>query len=134
MYIGINNTQEVLMISDKIKLEDAEDMTVYKVDSVPLREAGMKLCFDPESEMFYHKDYTEHELAKASAARELFLKRERARRQKEAALQWLSDNDWKINKHVLGEWLDTDERWLEYVRERAKVRAEIDAADAILNT
>ena len=56
-----------------------------------------------------------------------------ARISKAKALKWLADNDWTINKRVLGEWSEEDPRWQEYVTGRVKARAEIDAADAILN-
>lgn len=39
---------------------------------------------------------------------------------------WLSDNDWKINKVFLGEWSTDDPRWLEYLETRAAMRAEQD--------
>jgi hypothetical protein len=39
---------------------------------------------------------------------------------------WLSDNDWKINKVFLGEWSTDDPRWLDYLKTRAAVRAEQD--------
>jgi hypothetical protein len=39
---------------------------------------------------------------------------------------WLSDNDWKINKVFLGEWSTDDPRWLDYLETRAAVRAEQD--------
>ena len=52
---------------------------------------------------------------------------------KKAALKWLSDNDWKVNKRTLGEWEETDERWLSYLAMREKVRADIDEADKVLN-
>lgn len=32
--------------------------------------------------------------------------------------QWLLDNDYKINKHTLGEYSDNDERWTSYLAER----------------
>jgi hypothetical protein len=34
--------------------------------------------------------------------------------------QWLKDNDYKINKHLLGEYQDNDERWTTYLQERAE--------------
>ena len=39
---------------------------------------------------------------------------------------WLKANDWKFNKVFLGEWEQTDPRWLSYLEERAKLRAERD--------
>lgn len=39
---------------------------------------------------------------------------------------WLKTNDWKFNKVFLGEWEQTDPRWLSYLEERAKFRAERD--------
>lgn len=40
--------------------------------------------------------------------------------------QWFSLNDWKVNKIVIGEWQTTDQRWLEYLEERAVKRARQD--------
>jgi hypothetical protein len=39
---------------------------------------------------------------------------------------WLKANDWKFNKVFLGEWEQTDPRWLSYLEERAKLRTERD--------
>lgn len=46
--------------------------------------------------------------------------------QKEEILAWFSDNDWKVNKVFIGEWLETDERWVSYLEERALKRARYD--------
>ena len=32
--------------------------------------------------------------------------------------QWLIQNDYKVNKHTLGEYSDTDKRWTSYLKER----------------
>ena len=32
---------------------------------------------------------------------------------------WLQENDYKINKHLLGEYADDDVRWVEYLQERS---------------
>jgi hypothetical protein len=32
--------------------------------------------------------------------------------------QWLIENDYKINKHTLGEYADDDLRWVEYLEQR----------------
>lgn len=32
--------------------------------------------------------------------------------------RWLSENDYKVNKHALGEYSDTDKRWTSYLKER----------------
>jgi hypothetical protein len=44
---------------------------------------------------------------------ELVLERDRI-------IKWLQDNDYKVNKIVVGEWKTEDARWIEYV-ERRKV-------------
>jgi hypothetical protein len=41
-------------------------------------------------------------------------------------LQWLADNDWKVNKFIVGEWQNSDPRWIEYISERTKKRARLD--------
>ena len=40
--------------------------------------------------------------------------------------QWLSHNDYKVNKVFLGEWAETDPRWVEYKEQRAIKRARLD--------
>ena len=40
--------------------------------------------------------------------------------------QWFVNNDWKINKVFLGEWADTDPRWVEYKEQRQIKRARFD--------
>lgn len=35
---------------------------------------------------------------------------------------WLSKNDWKVNKVVVGEWTTDDFRWKEYIKERQEKR------------
>ena len=32
--------------------------------------------------------------------------------------KWLVENDYKVNKHSLGEYSDTDKRWTSYLKER----------------
>lgn len=39
---------------------------------------------------------------------------------------WFVNNDWKFNKVFIGEWADTDPRWLEYKEQRAIKRARLD--------
>ena len=34
--------------------------------------------------------------------------------------QWLLDNDYKVNKYVLGEYTDTSQAWIDYKAERAQ--------------
>lgn len=41
-------------------------------------------------------------------------------------LKWFANNDWKINKIVIGEWSQEDERWVNYLKERAIKRKRYD--------
>lgn len=45
---------------------------------------------------------------------------------------WFKDNDWKVNKIILGEWEDTDPRWVEYKEQRAAKRARLDEIKVLL--
>ena len=47
--------------------------------------------------------------------------------------QWFIDNDWKVNKIVIGEWDKNDPRWLEYLQEREIKRARQDEINNLLN-
>lgn len=48
-------------------------------------------------------------------------------------LQWLTDNDWKVNKIVVGEWTKEDTRWLQYLQERQIKRNRLDEIQSNLN-
>lgn len=132
MFIKINEKHRVtIAIPNKFSAHIVPDnVTSFKVEDVdidPLVLAGDFLYFDPITRSFYTEKI---ELTKEQ--RERIRARATASRKREAALKWLSDNDWKVNKHTLGEWSDDDERWLAYLADREKVRAAIDEADAIL--
>ena len=47
--------------------------------------------------------------------------------------KWFSDNDWIVNKIVVGEWTTDDERWLNYLAERKAKRARQDELLLIIN-
>ena len=40
--------------------------------------------------------------------------------------KWFSDNDWIVNKIIVGEWTTDDERWINYLAERKAKRARQD--------
>ena len=47
--------------------------------------------------------------------------------------KWFSDNDWVVNKIVVGEWAIDDERWLNYLDERKEKRKRQDELLLIIN-
>lgn len=102
-----------------------DGVTFFEVKEVPTRVQNTTLCFNPESKEFYTVEIAPEVLAERQAKKE-------AREKKATALKWLADNDWIVNKRVLGEWEETDERWLAYLTGREKARADIDEAEAIL--
>jgi hypothetical protein len=48
-------------------------------------------------------------------------------------LKWLSDNDYKINKHILGEYSDNDERWVNYLTERQVKLSRYNQLEVLMN-
>lgn len=47
--------------------------------------------------------------------------------------EWLLANDYKINKHTLGEYTDTDTRWTTYLEERKIKLARYNELEIIVN-
>lgn len=47
--------------------------------------------------------------------------------------KWLSDNDYIINKHTLGEYSNNDEKWLNYIAERKVKLNRYNELEMILN-
>jgi hypothetical protein len=132
MFLTIDKNHRVTtQIADKYSADmvpdNATSFRVQDSEIPPLAVAGEFLCFDPITRAFYTEKI---ELTKEQ--RERIRARATASRKREAALKWLSDNDWKVNKHTLGEWSDDDERWLAYLSDREKVRSAIDDAEAVL--
>jgi len=46
--------------------------------------------------------------------------------------EWLNENDYKINKHTLGEYTDTDTRWTTYLAERKTKLAKYNELEVIV--
>jgi hypothetical protein len=47
--------------------------------------------------------------------------------------EWLLANDYKINKHTLGEYTNTDTRWTTYLEERKTKLARYNELEVIVN-
>lgn len=45
---------------------------------------------------------------------------------KDFILNWLFENDWKVNKVFLGEWDKSDPRFQNYLEKRERLRIELD--------
>jgi hypothetical protein len=52
--------------------------------------------------------------------------------EKKDILQWLADNDWKVNKVVVQEWSKEDPRWIEYLNERSLKRRRLEEIEGLL--
>ena len=131
MIISINEKQEVIAVFDGVGVE-ADNEISFEVENVPQKRAGKILCYDVETGTFYGKDRepVDEEAVKERKAKAA--ERRAAQEQKAAALKWLTENDWKVNKHTLGEWTDDDPRWLEYIAGREQARKDYDEAVAAL--
>lgn len=131
MYIKIDENNKVIMqIVDKFAEGlEIDNKTSFNVASVPAVGRDEVLYYHPKVKAFYTEkiELTETQKQAAKIVAD-------ARAKKAKAMKWLSDNDWKVNKRTLGEWTETDERWIAYLADRAKARADIDAADAVLAT
>lgn len=106
----------------------ADGESVFEVETIPEFDESKFLFYNPESQEFY----TEYKPTPSADV----LKRkkiEEAKTKKEKALKWLADNDWKVNKRTLGEWAETDDRWIEYLADREKARSDYDEAVSVLN-
>lgn len=127
MIIRINENKKVIACIYKPTENFVVDgVTSFVVPSIPEHERNTTLYFNPETAEFYTKAVDSAVIEERKAKAE-------AQQKKTNAMKWLSDNDWKVNKRTLGEWAEDDERWLAYLADRAKARADIDAAEAILN-
>ena len=134
MIIWIDENCEVVSVAQGALAEMAEvdNVTSFRVDSLEVHGTNETLHFNPETRSFYTKERKLPDLEASQIASRRAALRRTAKRKKEAVLKWLSENDWKVNKHLLGEWSDEDPRWLAYLETRKVKRAEYDEAEALL--
>lgn len=128
MIIKINNNQQVVSTLSGDFGVKVDNIISFEVESVPAAETGKLLYFNPETHEFYHKDAPVVDQEVLKARHEIAQKRRAAETTKAHCLKWLAENDWKVNKRMLGEWAEDDERWIQYLTERRLIRAEYDAA------
>ena len=123
--IKINKENKVVAIlrGELATTAKIDNTTFFEVESAPKITPRADLYFDPQTRTF---NSVEKDLKIIEARAEAYKK-------KTKALKWLSDNDWKVNKNILGEWADDDERWLEYLAGREDARKAYDEAIAILD-
>ncbi len=111
MTIKTNADEKVILrISANLDLEGT-----HIVDDIPEVQAGYDLYFDG-------KEFTQRENPNYAKA----IERTTLQQELDGIRQWLADNDWKVNKVVIGEWSNTDERWQAYLTERTVKRARQD--------
>lgn len=136
MIIVINEDQKVISTADGVAEigVEVDNVTSFKVADKPERVPGKVMCFNPETRAFYFKDLPPVNLEALKARQAKLVERKAAERKKAEALKWLADNDWKVNKYIIGEWSAGDTRWLDYLSGRSKARASIDEAEAILKS
>ena len=54
------------------------------------------------------------------------------RKEKQQHLDWLADNDYRVNKYILGEYQDNDPAWVQYKADRATKIARINEIEGLL--
>ena len=134
MIIWIDKNNEVVSVAQGVleELAEVDNVKSFCVDALTVCGKSETLHFDPETRSFYTKARVLENPLKLEEITKRAALRRQAERARDAVLKWFSDNDWKVNKHLLGEWSDTDERWLAYLAGREKARAEYDEAEATL--
>lgn len=110
--------------------ENGEPILTSEVAEPVFDHATEELYFNPDTREFYTQPKP---VTNRPSEEELKARRE-AKAIKAQALQWLADNDWKVNKRMLGEWAEDDPRWQDYLAQRMLARAKIDNAESILNS
>lgn len=134
MIIWIDKNCEVVSVAQGAleELAQEDNISSFRVEALAVHGKNETLHFDPETRTFYTKERAAVDEAKQQALTKRLALRRSAERAREAVLKWFADNDWKVNKHMLGEWSEEDPRWLAYLEERKTKRAEYDAAQELL--
>ena len=134
MIIWIDQNNEVVSVAQGVleELAQADNVTSFCVDALAIHGKNETLHFNPETHTFYTQERKPVDAADREARVKRLALRKSAERQRDSILKWFSDNDWKVNKHTLGEWSNEDPRWLAYLSERKTKREEYDAASALL--
>ena len=103
--------------------ENVIELTLGEIQEV--KEHKKEWCYGALVKNEHYGDYLKQkELAKQEKIKALHIKA--LRKELKQIQDWFTENDWKINKVVIGEWAKDDYRWLDYLQERKEKRARQD--------
>lgn len=122
--IKVNENNKVVFVlrGEMARSVEVDDKAFFEVDEVPVCKKNTQLFYNPDEKSVFSIELDEQSMHSM----------QEARRQRDYALRWLANNDWKINKRMLGEWSEDDDRWTSYLLQRKIIKDVYDRAQDIL--
>lgn len=106
--------------------EEIKDQLIQVDDEVYKDLVEHKLMWK-DGELINNPDYEAYQ-----AEKELKELKKTWRKELNDIHEWFNENDWKPNKIITGEWQIDDQRWIDYLNERAIKRARQDELNELL--
>lgn len=132
-YVVIHNAKSKTgynLVADNVELPPNAIYKEFEIDNVDRIHLGYSQIINGvfyENLSAYNKHLQEQAQAQAEQERLNAIKQEMA-----SIISWLNANDYIINKHTLGEYNDTDIRWVNYLSERKTKLARYNELEVLL--
>lgn len=119
-YVVVHNAKSKTgygLVADNVELPPNAIYKEFEIDNVDKIHLGYSQIINGvfhENLSAYNKHLDEVKQTEAKQEQVNAIKQEMA-----SIISWLNANDYIINKHTLGEYTDTSEKWVNYLSERA---------------
>lgn len=118
-YINVINSktkESIYLYADGVELPTNATYSEIEIDDVEKVHLGYSQVING---MFFENEWTYNQHLEQVRQAEIKEQTINAYKQEMASIKkWLNENDYIINKHLLGEYSDTDYRWTNYLAER----------------
>lgn len=118
-YVVVHNEKSKTgydLVAENVELPTNPIYQEIEIDNVEKVHLGYSQVING---MFFENEWTYNQYLEQVRQAEIKEQTINAYKQEMSAIKkWLNDNDYIINKHLLGEYSDTDYRWTNYLAER----------------
>lgn len=133
-YVVVHNAKSKTgygLVADNVELPPNPTYKEFEIDNVDRIHLGYSQYISGifyENLEAYNKHLEEVKQAEQKQEQVNTIKQEMA-----SIISWLNANDYIINKHTLGEYTDTSEKWVNYLSERKTKLARYNELEKVVN-
>lgn len=128
--IDSKTKESIYLYADKVELPSIKNYQEMEIDNIEKIHLGYSQIING---VFYENLATYNQHLEQVRQEEQKQKTINSYKQEMASIKsWLNANDYIINKHLLGEYSDTDPKWINYLAERKLKLARYNELETLL--